>query len=116
MTLDLVRTLRDVRGGLGTRLLAAALVAIIMPLALLADLVRHVRREALVAQVAALDSTRCPRGHRVELISAGWSCAACGSSAPGHGFLPCPACGAIAARAECPCGLSCPNPLFRGTR
>ena len=55
-------------------------------------------------------STRCPRGHRVELFGT-FRCPRCKAAREGHAFDPCPHCGARASYLECErCGLAVRSP------
>lgn len=110
MTSSLLEALGGVRGPLGLKLLAAIVVMLFIPLALLVDGLR-----AASSSIATWCSRRtrvahCPRGHAVELIGA-WKCPACHLVQEGHAFRPCPHCGEEPHAVLCACGLPVENPL-----
>ncbi len=115
MTRALFEVLAGVRGGVPIRLLAGILLVALLPLSVLADLLLRVRRTLVIRRTLALTETRCARNHRVVLWvpagEGGWTCGACGRTAPGHAFETC-VCGVTPAFVSCACSLSVDNPIF----
>lgn len=108
MTRSLLEVVRDVRNT-GLQLGAAAVAAVLLPLALVYDALARAARQARVESLLAEGELRCPQGHRVALRGA-WTCGGCGRTSVGHAFDPC-VCGAITDRVRCACGVSLDNPI-----
>ena len=110
MTSFLFTMLGSVRGSLMVHVVFASLALALLPVALVVDGIRLLMWSNKVRNALAQGSATCPRGHQVMLQGA-WNCPACKLTHEGHGFQPCPCCGAVVHAINCPCGLPVTNPL-----
>ena len=110
MTRFLVDVLGGVRGSLMAHVITASIVLLLLPIAIVVDGGLLLKWILKVRRALAQRTATCPRGHEVHLFGA-WTCPSCKLTHEGHGFQPCPHCGAIMHAINCPCGLPVINPL-----
>lgn len=110
MTRALLLGLAEIRGGLV--LPATVLVLVLLPIALVVDGARGLRRAGLEAEVARRTSYRCRRGHDVAAAGA-IVCPSCGLTSEVASIFAegCSFCAIVPDAIQCACGASVRNPL-----
>jgi len=108
MTRELLIAASEARpkGPAGIVTLTVALL--LVPLALLVDVLRLVGRLIRLAPRPPA-SAECSGCSRTVELSGTWECGGCGGCLERHAFEPCPLCGAISRFVSCACGTAIPN-------